>query len=433
MLERAIDRPYIKFFNYLKMNLNKSEKVCNKKSLKNKVKKYLIFFSLLLLFSIFLFSLIFSSCKKETAAETSRTAASIEETSTSQMPVTPTLDQMIGEMIILGFRGTEVSDSSKIVQDINEYGIGGVILFDYDVPSKSFPRNILNPEQTKKLIEDLQKLTRSDLFIAVDAEGGYINRLKAEYGFTQIKSAQEMGESDPENTFLEASSLGVELNFLGFNLNFAPVVDVNINKNNPIIGKLERSFSDDPVKVYQHAGYFIDAMHLSNIITVIKHFPGHGSSTEDSHMGMVDVTDTYNEEAELFPYRKLIESGKTDIIMTAHIINTNIDHNNPATLSSIFLQDILRSDLNYTGVIVSDDMQMGAIVTLFGFEEAIVKAINAGCNLLIFSNNSQEYDENIAQKTVEIIRKAVIEGKIAEEEIISSYNRIKELKEKYGI
>ena len=398
-----------------------------------RLKKYRIILFLFVLCVIFIFSFIFSSCKKETATETSQAEASVKETSTAQTPGTLTLDQIIGEMIILGFRGTEVDNTSKIVKDINEYNIGGVILFDYDVPSKSFPRNIENPKQTKKLIEDLKELTRNDLFIAVDAEGGYVNRLKAEYGFVQVKSAQEMGESDPEDTFLEASNLGMELDSLGFNLNFAPVVDVNINKNNPAIGQLERSFSDDPVKVYEHAGFFIDAMHRYNIITAIKHFPGHGSSTEDSHLGLADVTHTYNEEVELFPYKKLIESNKTDIIMMAHIMNTNIDPDNPATLSSIFLQDILRSRLNYEGVIVSDDMQMRAITIHFGFKEAIVKAINAGCDLLIFSNNGSQYDEDIAQKIVEAIKKALREGKITEEEISSSYNRIKELKEKYGI
>jgi len=380
-----------------------------------KIKKYLIFVFVLMLCAIFSFSFIFVSCSKKTIQSN------------------PTMDQMIGEMIILGFRGTEIDDSSKIVKDINEYNIGGIILFDYDVPSKSFPRNIINPKQTKKLIEDLKKLTRNDLFIAVDVEGGYVNRLKAKYGFMQIESAQIMGEDDPQNTFIKASPIGIELDYLGINLNFAPVVDVNINKDNPVIGHIERSFSDDPVKVYEHAGYFIDAMHEFNIITAIKHFPGHGSSTEDSHLGLVDITDTYNEEVELFPYKKLIEDNKTDIIMTAHIMNRNIDPVNPATLSSIFLNDILRGVLKYEGVIVSDDMQMGAIVDNFGFEEAIIKAINAGCDLLIFSNNSPIYDENIAQKAVEVIKKAIDEEKISEEEIRNSYNRIKELKEKYKI
>jgi len=344
----------------------------------------------------------------------------------------PSLDEKIGEMLILGFRGLEVDDSSKIIQDINKYNIGGVILFDYDVPSKSSIRNIESPKQTKKLITDIKALTKPNLFIAVDAEGGYVNRLKTKFGFAQIESPLTMGESEAQKTFLKASPLGVELDYLGFNLNFAPVVDVNLNPDNPVIGYLERSFSDDPIKVYEHASYFIDAMHEYDIATAIKHFPGHGSSKDDSHLGLVDITDTYNKEIELLPYKELIKSNKLDMVMTAHVMNRNIDSENPATLSSIFLQDILRSELGYNGIIVSDDMQMGAIVDHFGLEEAIIKAINSGCDLLIFSNNNREYDENIAEKAVNIIGKAVEENKISEERINESYDRIRELKQKYG-
>ncbi len=345
----------------------------------------------------------------------------------------PTIDEKIGEMLILGFRGLEVNDSSKIIQDINKYNIGGIIVFDYDVPSKTWSRNIESPEQTKKLVSDIKSLTNENLFIAVDSEGGYVNRLKTRYGFINIESALKMGEGEASETFTQVSQLGAELKDLGFNLNFAPVVDVNINPDNPVIGYLERSFSDDPIKVYEHASSFIDAMHEYNITTAIKHFPGHGSSQDDSHLGLVDVTSTYNKEIELLPYKELIASNKLDMIMTAHVMNTNIDSENPATLSSIFLQDILRNELGYNGIIVSDDMQMGAIVDNFGQEEAIIKAINAGCDLLIFSNNNKEYDENIAEKAVNIIKKALEENKISEERINESYNRIIELKQKYGI
>ncbi|MDD3032527.1 MAG: beta-N-acetylhexosaminidase [Candidatus Pacebacteria bacterium] len=345
----------------------------------------------------------------------------------------PTIDEKIGEMLILGFRGLEVDSSSKIIQDINKYNIGGVILFDYDVPTKTSERNIKSPEQTKKLIDNIKTLTNENLFVAVDAEGGYVNRLKTKYGFVNIKSALEMGKEEASNTFNEASILGGELQSLGFNLNFAPVVDVNVNPENPVIGYLERSFSDDPIEVYNHASYFIDAMHAYNITTAIKHFPGHGSSQDDSHLGLTDVTNTYNKETELLPYKKLIADNKLDMIMTAHVMNTNIDNENPATLSPIFLQNILRDELRYNGIIVSDDMQMGAIIDNFGFDEAIIKGINAGCDLLIFSNNNREYDEDIAEKVVSIIKKAITENKISEDQITQSYNRIIELKQKYGI
>lgn len=399
--------------------------------------------------TIIFFSLSLISCRVETAIENEVNRASVNDSSLSSItdkinktdekesdfetPKVPSTEQMIGEMIILGFKATEVNESSKIIKDINELSIGGIILFDYDVPTKSFPRNIINPIQTKKLIEDIKKMTRKDLFVAVDAEGGLVNRLKAKYGFMQMESPQQMGEGEPKDTFLKASPLGLELDYLGFNLNFAPVVDVNVNPDNPVIGYLERSFSNNPYEVYEHALNFIDAMHEFNIITAIKHFPGHGSSTKDSHLGLVDVTDTYKEEIELLPYIKLINENKTDIIMTAHIMNRNIDSINPATLSPLFLKNILRDKLRFNGLIVSDDMQMGAIVENFGFEEAIIKAINAGCNLLIFSNNSQVYDENIAKKAVEAIKKAVDNGDISKEIILNSYKRIKELKKKFDI
>jgi beta-N-acetylhexosaminidase len=377
---------------------------------------------------------LFSSCRKDNLQDTENTEIFSEnEANISREQDTPSLEQMIGRMLIVGFRGTGVSSTSKIIRDINEYNIGGVILFDYDVPLESFPRNILSPHQLTELIEDLKKFTRGDLIIAVDAEGGYVNRLKEEYGFTGIKSAQEMGEGEPDDTFLEASRLGEELGSIGINLNLAPVVDVNTNKDNPVIGKIERSFSDDPQKVYEHAAAFIDAMHEYDIITAIKHFPGHGSSTGDSHLGLTDVTMTYNKEVELLPYKKLIGENSVDIIMTAHIMNTDIDPDRPATLSPLFLDDILRGELNYNGVIISDDMQMGAITSQFGFEDAIIKAVNAGCNLLIFSNNSSGYDCDIARKAAEAIEEAVNEGKITPDKITDSYNKIKELKDKYGI
>ena len=342
------------------------------------------------------------------------------------------LKQKIGQMLIIGFRGTEIDRTSYISKAINVLNIGGVILFDKDNPSGEFPRNIVDYNQTKKLITDLNKYSPTPLFISVDAEGGYINRLKTKYGFTNIPSAEEMGKGTTEETKNQADILGQQLNALGFNMNFAPDVDVNVNPENPVIGYLERSFSIDPVKVYEHASSFITGLHQNNIITAIKHFPGHGSSTSDSHLGIVDVTNTYQQN-ELIPYQKLIENGYSDMVMTAHIINTNIDPVYPATLSPLFIKNILRDQLKFTGVVVSDDMQMGAIVDNYGYDEAIIKAINAGCDMLIISNNGKTYDEKAPYDAVDIILKAVKDGLISEQQINDSYNRIQALKEKYGI
>ncbi len=343
------------------------------------------------------------------------------------------LKRKIGQMLIVGFRGTEINRTSYISKAMNVLNLGGVILFDKDNPSSGKEeRNIANYNQTKKLIADLNKYSPFPLFISVDAEGGYINRLKEKYGFTNIPSAEQMGKGTIEETKKQANILGQELKNLGLNMDFAPDVDVNVNPENPVIGYLERSFSADPGQVYEHASSFIDGLHQNNIITAIKHFPGHGSSTSDSHLGIVDVTNTYKQE-ELIPYQKLIENGYSDMVMTAHIINTNIDPTYPSTLSPLFIKNILRNQLKFTGVVVSDDMQMGAIVNNYGYDEAIIKAINAGCDMLIISNNGTAYNEQAPYDAVDIILKAVKKGEISEQQINDSYNRIEALKEKYGI
>lgn len=344
------------------------------------------------------------------------------------------LKERIGQMIMMGFRGTEISEDSHIVKAVENLNIGGVILFDLDVPSKSFPRNILNPEQTEKLISDLQSYPLIPLFIAVDAEGGEINRLKSEYGFSDFLSPEELGKTkDYEVTKKEALSLSKELKEIGFNMNFAPVVDLNINPDNPIIGSLGRSFSSDPQEVALHAQSFIEAHNQNNIITVVKHFPGHGSSLGDTHLAMVDVTETYREE-ELIPYEILQEKGLLNVVMTAHIFNKEIDKDYPATLSPDFLEDILRKGVGFEGIIISDDLQMKAITDYYDLEEVIVRTINSGCDILLFSNNSPSgYDEELPFKVQKVIYQAVKDGRVSQERIVEASNRIYNLKRSFGI
>ena len=344
------------------------------------------------------------------------------------------LKEKIGQMIMIGFRGTTAEENSNIYKIIKDVKIGGVSLSDYDVPSNSFPRNIINPEQTKKLISDLQKYSATPLFVAVDAEGGKINRLKQQYGFLPILSPKDMGQDKTlETTEKESVKLAEELKSLGFNMNLAPVVDLNINPENPIIGALGRSFSSDSEEVVNQARLFIENHLKNNIITVEKHFPGQGSATKDNHLGIVDVTNTYKEE-ELAPYQKLNDEGLLNAVMTAHIINKDIDNNYPSTLSATFLQDILRGQIGFKGVIISDDMQMAAIDDNYKFDEAVITAINAGCDIIYFFNNSSSgYDENMAYKVIDTIFNAVKEKKIEEKRIIESYNRIMDLKKHFKI
>ena len=344
------------------------------------------------------------------------------------------LKKQIGQMLMIGFRGTDIKSDSHIVKIMEEVKIGGIVLFDYDVPSKSFPRNIINPKQTEELISNLQNYSSIPLLVAIDLEGGKINRLKSEYGFSDFLSAEELGKiGDYKVTEKEALKISQELSELGFNMNFAPVVDININPSNPIMGALDRSFSSDYREVALHAQAFIEAHNQNSVIAVAKHFPGHGSASNDSHLGMVDVTETYKEE-EIFPYKELQEKGLLNVVMTAHIFNRHIDENYPATLSYIFLNNILRKEIEFEGVIISDDMQMKAISDNYGVEESIIKAINSGCDILLFSNNSQsEYDENLPYEVQRIIYEAVRDGRIPEERITESYNRIISLKRDFDI
>ncbi|NGP77292.1 glycoside hydrolase family 3 protein [Balneolaceae bacterium YR4-1] len=341
-----------------------------------------------------------------------------------------TLDEKIGQMIKVGFRGLTVAEDNPIVQDIRKYHIGGVVLFDYDVPRDTAVRNISSADQVQELVQDLQSYADIPLIVAIDQEGGRVARLKPKYGFEKSVSAQYLGGlQNPDSTRKYARQTGETLSELGINTNLAPVVDVNINAENPVIGGIERSFSEDPEVVSRQARIYIETLHDYGIITTLKHFPGHGSSKEDSHLGVVDVTEYWQEE-ELIPYRNLIESETADIIMTAHIFNARLDSVYPATLSKPIITGILRDSLGFEGVVMSDDLQMKAIRTQYGLKETIKMSIQAGVDMLSFANNSI-FDAEIVAKAHGIIKELVDEGEISEERIEESYERIISLKRKY--
>ncbi|MDR1006166.1 MAG: hypothetical protein LBL74_04805, partial [Bacteroidales bacterium] len=292
------------------------------------------------------------------------------------------LRNRIGQMFIAGFRGEELKSESTIYKLITQNNIGGVILFDYDVPSKGKKeRNIASPQQLKRLCEELQKAASYHLFISIDQEGGMVSRLKEKYGFPPTVSAEFLGNNNKSNiTSSYATRTADLLQSLGINLNFAPCVDVNINPNNPIIGSIERSFSSNPDIVIRNARIWIEEARKKGIISAIKHFPGHGSSTKDSHKGMVDVSATY-DSTEMKPFRELIAENVVDMVMTSHIFNSKFDKDYPATMSYRTLTNILRVQMGFRGVIVSDDMAMGAIAKEYALEYALQKAIEAGVNM----------------------------------------------------
>jgi len=334
------------------------------------------------------------------------------------------IEEKIGTMLMVGFRGMSIKESSHIRRDIERYHLGGVILFDYDVPRKSPGRNISSPEQLKLLTKSLQQLTEHQLLIGIDQEGGRVARLKPIHGFLPHVSARYVGEIDNiDSTEKYAEQSARQLYRLGINVNFAPVLDLNLNPQNPVIGSLERSFSADPDVVLRHASIFIETFKQNQVIPVAKHFPGHGSSEDDSHLGVVDVTHTW-QRVELEPYRYLISQQKLPMIMTAHIFNAHLDSLWPATLSPKIIQGLLRRDMGFSGVVISDDLQMEAIRAEFTLEETIRQSLEAGVDILLFANNSI-YDTDIVPKTVEIIKKLIDTGKVSHERINTSYRRIR--------
>lgn len=348
------------------------------------------------------------------------------------------LRDKIGQMLLIGFEGKKVTAESPIVKSIDKSNIGGVILFDYDAKTEQFDKNIESPEQVKQLNTDLQHFAGKanakhhrptlPLLISVDYEGGEVNRLAEGYGFPKAQSAVDVGKGSPKGAALNAESMAQVLAKAGFNLNFAPVLDLNVNPENPVIGKLDRSFSNDPDKVTQYAGIYSHHFLKHNIQCVYKHFPGHGSSTKDSHLGFVDVTDTWSAE-ELKPYRELLSTREScGMVMTAHIVNRQLDASGlPATLSHTILTELLRNQLHFKGVIITDDLQMKAISDNYGLEQALVLTINAGADMLIFGNNLTVAPQD-PETLIDIIEAKVLSGEINPQRITDAYAHIMALK-----
>jgi beta-N-acetylhexosaminidase len=351
---------------------------------------------------------------------------------TDESDVEENLRSKIAQMLLVGFRGTALDLDNPVYADIAEWGIGGVVLFDYDMPGRSRIRNIVSKDQLTRLCTKLQEASAqgpggTKLFIAIDQEGGAVDRLKTRNGFPETKSAAELGKGDGRETVYQAEQTARLLSEIGINLNFAPCVDLNLNPRNPIIGRIGRSFSRDPEAVTKHAALWIEAHSRFGVFSCLKHFPGHGSSQGDTHRGAVDVSLSWQEE-ELFPYRKLIGANAVSFVMTSHVFNSALDPEYPATLSRPILEGILRDDLGFTGLVVSDDLDMAAVSANYSLETALEKAINAGVDILCFSNNGAVFNPSIAERGIDIIYDLLRAGAIAPERIEESYRRIMAVK-----
>ncbi len=339
------------------------------------------------------------------------------------------MDEKIGQMLMAGFVGYE--PSPLIIEAIEKYKVGGIIYFEANLSDNYGPRNINSPEQVRALSDSLQAVAKAaelpKLLISIDQEGGRVVRLKEKYGFPAMVSAKYLGDvACADTTRKYAASAAQTLKEVGININIAPCVDLAVEPTNPVIVKAERSFGASADSVIHHAGIWIEEANNLGIINGIKHFPGHGSSLADSHFGIADVTNTWSDE-ELKPYSALIANGYDDIVMLGHLFNHNIDSVYPSSLSKATV-DILRKDMNYDGVIATDDLYMGAIAENYDFDLALELAINAGVDLILMGNNTKTFDPTLVQRTVETIKQLIADGRVSEDRINESYKRIQKLK-----
>jgi beta-N-acetylhexosaminidase len=333
------------------------------------------------------------------------------------------LEHEIGQMLMVGIRGTQLDMElmAQTQQQVSDGEIGGIIFFKHNIKNKS---------QLKNFINEIQNLSPTlPLFMAVDEEGGKVRRLRKSQGFNEFPSAAYVGN----NLSLEEAReiyLGMadQIHTAGLNLNLGPVVDVNTNPSSPAIGKLKRSFSSDPETVYNYSKAFVDAHHEASVLTTLKHYPGHGSSREDTHNDLTDITHSWNDQEQI-PFKRLIESSSVDMIMAGHLFNHDLDAKYPASLSYAHIQKNLRDKLGFQGVVITDDLQMGAIIKRFSLDEIIIAAVNSGSDILQFSD-PLDLDDDLPAHIREVILQAIAEGEIDADRIHESYERISSLKDK---
>lgn len=325
-----------------------------------------------------------------------------------------TLDEKIGQMIVSGFNGTTVNEEINTL--VNELKVGGVILFS---------RNIENSNQLKKLNSDISNLNKdTELFISVDEEGGRVSRLPSDTN--KFKSSKAIGDTnDSKYAYENGKNIGLTLKEHMFNMDFAPVLDIYSNPKNTVIG--DRAFGTDEKIVSDMGIATMNGIKENDVIPVVKHFPGHGDTEVDSHFGLPIVSKSLSEleQFEFIPFKKAIDKS-CDVVMVSHIILEAVDKENPSTLSEKVVTDILRNDLGFDGVTITDDMQMKAITNNLKIEKASIESIKAGMDIILIGS-----DINSVKSTIEEIKKSIENNEINEKRIDESVYRILKLKNEY--
>lgn len=329
-----------------------------------------------------------------------------------------TLDEKIGQMFIIGIEGYELDDME--IEMIEKYKVGGFILFG---------KNIENSNQLLHLINDLKSFNSKNnipLFVSIDEEGGRVSRMPNE--LKKIPSNRIIGQkNDKEYSYNIGTIIAEEIKSFGFNMNFAPVLDIDSNPNNPVIG--DRSYGPNEKIVSDLGIQTMKGIQSKGVMSIVKHFPGHGDTSVDSHIGLPKVDKDIKSlmEFEIIPFMNSIENN-VDGIMIAHILFNKIDSENPATLSDKIIKELLREGLNYEGLVLTDDMTMGAIMENYDIGDAVVKTIDAGSDIVLVCHG---YENMI--KALNSVKDAVENGEIKEDRIDESLYRILKIKEQYEL
>ncbi len=327
-----------------------------------------------------------------------------------------TLDEKIGQLIITGIYGTTITERTR--QLILEEKIGGILLFG---------RNITDSTQLLKLINSIKNANTSNkipLFVSVDEEGGRVSRMPIE--LNDMPSLKKIGLlNNPQVAYKIGTILAKELNLFGFNMNFAPVLDINSNPSNPVIG--DRSFGSSFELVSELGVQMMKGIQSLGVIPVVKHFPGHGDTVTDSHVGLPIINHSLERlnSFEWAPFKSAIDA-QADAMMIAHMLLTKIDPVYPASLSHTIISDLLRNQLGFNGVVITDDLTMEAITATFKLGDAAIKSLNAGVDILLVCHG-----EDSTISVVNAIRQAIANGTLSMTRIDESVTRILTLKQKY--
>lgn len=361
-----------------------------------------------LLFGILISILIITGCGNENIDKNNEEEIDQVKEQLNAM----SLEEKIGQMLIVSYRSSEADEN--LINILNDVKPGGFILFS---------ENFESYEQAKKFVDDVNSTSDIPMFISVDQEGGMVQRLKqlTDQKVTVIPSMYELGlTNDEELAYDVGRVMGEELRVFDINMDFAPVLDIYSNPNNTVIGT--RAFGTTSETVSKMALSFSKGLESTGIISVYKHFPGHGDTDEDSHYTLPVITKTKEEllELELIPFMEAIDEG-ADVIMIGHLAVPSITGDDtPASLSKEVITDLLKEELGFDGLVITDALNMGALTNNYTKKEIYINAINAGVDILLMASPSKE--------AVQIIKEAIVNGDITEEQINTSVEKILRLK-----